>query len=89
MAPKILFSKSKSVDEMIRSGVANYLEFQNVSDNFFFSQKEQNFVKIPFSKSEIFQNEHLSFKEKRQLVRVIQFCLSGYDKLSNKEITSK
>ena len=88
MAPKILFSKSKSVDELIRSGVANYLEFQNVSDNFFYSVKDKVFVRIPFSKSEIFQNENLSFKEKRQLVRVIQFCLSGYDKLSNKEVTS-
>lgn len=28
-------------------------------------------------------------KEKRQLVRVIEFCLSGYDKLSEKEVTSK
>jgi hypothetical protein len=30
----------------------------------------------------------LSFKEKRQLVRVIEFCLSGYDKLSESEVTS-
>ena len=27
LAPKILFSKSLSVDEMIKSGVSNYLEF--------------------------------------------------------------
>ena len=27
LTPKIIFSKSKSVDLMIRSGVANYLEF--------------------------------------------------------------
>ena len=87
LAPKILFSQSKSVDQLIRAGCATYLEFQNVSDNFFFSQENQTFVRIPFSKAEIFQNSSLSFKEKRQLVRVIQFCLSGYDKLSNKEIS--
>jgi len=65
MAPKILFSKSVSVNELIRAGVSNYLEFQNVSDNFFFSEKEKKFVKIPFSKSEIFLNTTLSYKEKR------------------------
>ena len=46
-------------------------------------------MRIPFSKSEIFQNGNLGLKEKRQLVRVIQFCLSGYDKLSNKEVTMR
>jgi len=39
LAPKILFSKSTSVDELIRSGVSNYLEFQNISDNFFYESK--------------------------------------------------
>jgi len=27
LAPKIVFSKSRSVDDMIKSGVSNYLEF--------------------------------------------------------------
>lgn len=65
LAPKIVFSKSKSVDDMIRSGVGNYLEFQNITDNFFFSKASEKFVRIPFSKSEIFLNQHLSLKEKR------------------------
>jgi RAB protein geranylgeranyltransferase component A len=56
LAPKILFSKSRSVDDMIKSGVGNYLEFQNISDNFYFSSEAQKFVRIPFSKSEIFLN---------------------------------
>jgi RAB protein geranylgeranyltransferase component A len=38
LAPKILFSKSVSVTELIRSGVANYLEFQNITDTFFYSK---------------------------------------------------
>jgi len=36
LAPKILFSKSQSVDCLIDSGAANYLEFNSVSDNFCF-----------------------------------------------------
>lgn len=69
-----------SVNELIRSGVSNYLEFQNVTDNFFYS--EGKFARIPFSKSEVFANTFLSFKEKRQLVKVIEACLVGYDKMS-------
>lgn len=44
-------------------------------------------MKIPFSKSEVFSNTFLSFKEKRQLVKVIESCLSGYDKLAQKELS--
>ena len=86
LAPKLLFSKSTSVDLLVKSGASNYLEFQNVPKNFFSS--EGTFVEIPFSKSEIFTSSSLSFKEKRQLVRVIGFCLSGYDLIAGKEITS-
>jgi RAB protein geranylgeranyltransferase component A len=63
MAPKLLFSKSTSVDLLVKSGASNYLEFQNVPKNFFNSGG--NFVEIPFSKSEIFTASSLSFKEKR------------------------
>jgi RAB protein geranylgeranyltransferase component A len=37
LQPKVLYSKSVSVTELIRSGVSNYLEFQNVSENFFYT----------------------------------------------------
>jgi len=57
-----------------------------VPKNFFNS--EDKFVEIPFSKSEIFSSNSLSFKEKRQLVKVIGFCLSGYDLIAGKELTS-
>lgn len=84
-----------SVNELIRCGVSNYLEFQNVGENFFYAADSaatagagsKKFVKIPFSKSEVFSNTFLSFKEKRQLVKVIESCLAGYDKISKQEIT--
>ena len=74
------------MNELIRSGVSNYLEFQNVSENFFYTE-DGTFVKIPFSKSEVFANTFLTFFEKRQLVKVIDACLAGYDKMSEVEIT--
>ena len=75
-----------SVNELIRSGVSNYLEFQNVTKNFFYHPSGgSNFHMIPFSKSEVFSNTFLSFKEKRQLVKVIEACLAGYDRLKPKQ----
>ena len=44
-------------------------------------------MKIPFSKSEVFSNTFLSFKEKRQLIKVIEQCIAGYDFLSQEEKT--
>jgi RAB protein geranylgeranyltransferase component A len=42
MAPKILFSKSESVNKLISSGVSNYLEFNNVSENYFYNPDLNN-----------------------------------------------
>lgn len=84
LAPKILFSKSISVEHLISSQVAKYLEFNNVNENFFYSpsgdgELANSMVKIPFSKSDIFTSTVLSFKEKRQLVKTIEMCLMGTD----------
>jgi len=38
---KVLYSKSLSVEELIRSGCSNYLEFQNVNKNYFYDQNAQ------------------------------------------------
>ena len=66
LVPKLLFSKSTSVDLLLDSGTAHYLEFQSVPHNYFHSSANANsFVQIPFSKSEIFTNSSLSLKEKR------------------------
>jgi RAB protein geranylgeranyltransferase component A len=46
------------------------------------SGEKGTFQKIPFSKSEVFANTFLTFKEKRQLVKVIEACLAGYDRLA-------
>jgi len=47
-------------------------------------------VKIPFSKSEVFVNKVLTFKEKRQLTKVIEMCLEGTDKMDDlNKLTAK
>lgn len=98
LIPKLLFSKSTSVDLLIKSGASNYLEFQQVPEIYYFMRDAKStdqscpdgkFAMIPFSKGEIFMSESLSLREKRQLVKVIGLCLNGYDTLSETEITSQ
>ena len=59
LAPKILFSKSLTVDKLLESGVANYLEFNNVNDSYFFNPgKRDNVgktVKLTEKTQEIFE----------------------------------
>ena len=49
---------------------------------------QDEMVKIPFSKSEIFTNNVLTFKEKRQLVKVIEMCLEGTDNMDEEDFHS-
>lgn len=95
----MLFSKSTSVESLIDCGVSNYLEFNNVTENYFYNPPSSNentleslqqqlcehMVKLPFSKSEIFVSTVLTFKEKRQLVKAIEMCLEGTDKMKEME----
>ena len=46
-------------------------------------------VKLPFSKAEIFVSTVLTFKEKRQLVKAIEMCLEGTDKMKEMEEQSE
>jgi RAB protein geranylgeranyltransferase component A len=84
-----------SVENLIRSQVASYLEFNNVNQNFFYcptndgASLSESLIKIPFSKSEIFTNTVLSFKEKRQLVKVIEMCLTGTDLEEKRQLEAK
>jgi len=87
LIPKVIFSKSKSVNYCLDSGVSFYLEFQNITNNFIFLKDK--FLKIPFSKSEVFMNTDLGLKEKRNLVKIINHSLHFYDKYGEKEEEGK
>jgi len=83
LIPKVIFCKSKSVNYCLDSGVSFYVEFQSISNNYIFLKDK--FLKIPFSKSEVFMNTELSLKEKRNLVKIINHSLHFYDKYGQKE----
>jgi len=67
--PKFIYAKSKSSSELIDSNASNYIEFNSVR-KIFFMFKDQ-FLNVPFSKSEIFISNDLDLLEKQKLLNFI------------------
>lgn len=80
--PKLLLSDGKMVDEIVASGVGNYLEFKSVDALYFISPENKKdpfsqlqIQKLPGSKADIFNSKMISALEKRSLMKVIQFAI--------------
>ncbi|CAK9033367.1 unnamed protein product [Durusdinium trenchii] len=69
LSPRLLYGRSEHVDVLIESGVARYLEFQGLK--FTRVLTSEGLISVPLTKSEIFQDAHLSKAEKRMLMRFI------------------
>ena len=63
LVPRLLYGRSEHVDVLIESGVARYLEFQGLKSTKVLSR--EGLMSVPLTKSEIFQDAHLSKAEKR------------------------
>ena len=67
--PKFIYAKSKSSSELIDSNASNYIEFNSVRKIFFMFNDQ--FLNVPFSKSEIFISNDLDLLEKQKLLNFI------------------
>ena len=67
--PKFVYAKSKSTSELIDSKASSYIEFVSVKRIFFMYMNK--YLKVPFSKSEIFISEDLELLEKQKLLNFI------------------
>ena len=67
--PKFIYAKSKSSAELIDSKASNYIEFNSVRKIFFMFNDQ--FLNVPFSKSEIFISNDLDLLEKQKLLNFI------------------
>ena len=70
-APRLLLCRGAAVDLLVRSGVARYLEFKSLHNMLTPDAR----TPLPCSKSEVFTNRSLAPAEKRQLMKVLQYCL--------------
>ncbi|KAJ1403853.1 Rab protein geranylgeranyltransferase component A [Sesbania bispinosa] len=66
--PRALFSADKTIDLLLKSGAAQYLEFKGIDTSFVY-EANGGLANVPDSRSAIFRDKNLSLKEKNQLMR--------------------
>lgn len=68
--PRLVYATGSTVDSMIQGGVSQYLEFKPVVSGVMW--QGDRFAQLPCNKSEIFQNQDMSLREKRALMRLLE-----------------
>lgn len=66
--PRALFSADKTIDLLLKSGAAQYLEFKGIDESLVYDANE-GLMNVPDSRGAIFRDKNLSLKEKNQLMR--------------------
>ncbi|XP_063729657.1 rab proteins geranylgeranyltransferase component A 1-like [Symsagittifera roscoffensis] len=74
LCSKILIARGQLVQLLVDSATSRYCEFLALHDlNFLYHSK---FQKVPSSRSDVFKNSLISLVEKRQMMRVLEFCMN-------------
>ena len=66
-------ARGLSVDVLVESGVARYLQFKALEGAFFCEAHLEDVLKVPCSKTEVFKSKDLSVLEKRQLMKFFRY----------------
>ena len=70
LSPKFLFSNCQLTRELCSSGIAEYLEFKPINSIFYYWNNE--FIKVPLKKEDLFTSKSFSLVEKRLMMKVIE-----------------
>jgi RAB protein geranylgeranyltransferase component A len=90
--PRALFSADKTIDLLLKSGAAQYLEFKGIDASLVYNANE-GLMNVPDSRGAIFRDKNLSLKEKNQLMKffkLVQQHLGGNEdeKISEEDLES-
>jgi len=90
--PRALFSADKTIDLLLKSGAAQYLEFKGIDASLVYDTNG-GLVNVPDSRGAIFRDKNLSLKEKNQLMKffkLVQQHLGGNEdeKISEEDMES-
>ncbi|CAJ0747633.1 3711_t:CDS:10 [Entrophospora sp. SA101] len=69
LAPKLVPCRGELVELLITSGVGRYIEFKALDKTYIYSEKEDNFDKVPCSKEDVFTSQTIPLIDKRKLMR--------------------
>ncbi|KAG0257605.1 hypothetical protein DFQ27_005046 [Actinomortierella ambigua] len=75
LSPKLLYSRGPLTNLLISSGIGKYLEFKLLERTAVYEQTTDTVEMLPTSKEDVFVSKALSLKEKRQLMKFLQFAV--------------
>ncbi|KAH1158190.1 hypothetical protein AAZX31_11G084000 [Glycine max] len=83
--PKALFCADKTIDLLMKSGAAQYLEFKGIDESFVY-EANAGLANVPDSRGSIFRDKKLSLKEKNQLMRFFKLVQQHLDDTQEEKI---
>ncbi|ESW29997.1 hypothetical protein PHAVU_002G116400 [Phaseolus vulgaris] len=86
--PRALFSADKTIDLLLKSGAAQYLEFKGIDECFVYEANE-GLANVPDSRGAIFRDKKLSLKEKNQLMRFFKLVQQHLDDTQEEKISKE
>ncbi|KAG0237025.1 hypothetical protein B0O80DRAFT_498277 [Mortierella sp. GBAus27b] len=79
LSPKLLYSRGPLTNLLISSGIGKYLEFKLLERTAVYESLTNKIEMMPTSKEDVFVSKALSLKEKRALMKFLQFAVD-YEK---------
>jgi len=86
--PRALFCADKTIDLLLKSGAAQYLEFKGIDECFVYDANE-GLANVPDSRGAIFRDKKLSLKEKNQLMRFFKLVQQHLDDSQEEKISEE
>ncbi|KAG0223952.1 hypothetical protein BGW42_005441 [Actinomortierella wolfii] len=75
LSPKLLYSRGPLTNLLISSGIGKYLEFKLLERTAVYEISTDKVEMLPTSKEDVFVSKALSLKEKRLLMKFLQFAV--------------
>lgn len=83
-----MFSADKTIDLLLKSGAAQYLEFKGIDASLVYNTNE-GLVNVPDSRGAIFRDKNLSLKEKNQLMKFFKLVQQHLDGNEDEKISEE
>ncbi|KAK7309408.1 hypothetical protein RJT34_06112 [Clitoria ternatea] len=85
--PRALFSADKTINLLMKSGAAQYLEFKGIDKSFVYEASGGGLVNVPDSRAAIFKDEKLLLTEKTRLMRFFNL-VKQHENISEEDMES-
>ena len=77
LMPKLMLANGEMCQLLVRSGVCRYLEFKQLPDSFIYSTSDDRWLRVPFTKEDVFMDQQMTLLKKRKLMKSIQTLMTA------------